>query len=124
MRLMNIKKELERFSASKTDLRLNDVDVKPEMIRAIMINEVVSSCPEDDIYGKPNAAYVSTTIPMFRKAGIGVNSVQDILSKGIYITNAVITPKTGYAVPSASTYKLRNTEIHVQTRPCFRERLR
>jgi len=26
---MNIKKELERFSASKTDLRLNDVDVKP-----------------------------------------------------------------------------------------------
>lgn len=93
---MNIQKELERFSTGKTDFRFNNVDVTPEAIRAIMINEVVPSCPEDDFYGKPDAAYMSTPIPLFRKAGIEVDSVQNILNKGIYITNAVKIPKSEY----------------------------
>ena len=50
VRIMNIKKELERFSTGKTDLRFNDVNVMPETIYAIMINEVVPSCIEDDFY--------------------------------------------------------------------------
>ena len=141
-------------------LRFNDVNIEPDMIRAIMINEVVPVDSDDDFYGKPDSAYMSTTIPLFRKAGIEVTSIQDILNCGIYITNAVKTPKSEYtvskdsieeslpylekelellpnlqvvmlmgdvakkafnmiskkatgknAVPSISTYKLRNTEI-------------
>ena len=99
---MNIQKELEQLSTSKTDLHFNDVDVMPETIYAIMINEVVPSCIEEDFYGKPDAAYMTTTIPLFRKAGIEVSSVQDILNSGIYITNAVKTPKTEYAVSKES----------------------
>lgn len=99
---MNIQKELEHFSTDKTDLRFNDVYVRPETIYAIMINEIVPSHPEEDFYGKQDAAYMSTTIQLFRKAGIEVDSVQDILNKGIYITNAVKTPKTGYAVSKES----------------------
>ena len=45
---------------------------------------------------------MSTTIPMFRKTGIEIGSVQDILNNGIYITNAVKTPKTEYAVSKES----------------------
>ncbi|WP_298026218.1 uracil-DNA glycosylase family protein [uncultured Alistipes sp.] len=67
-----------------------------------MINEVVPSCLAEDFYGKPDSAYMSTTIPMFRKAGIEIGSVQDILNNGIYITNAVKTPKTEYAVSKES----------------------
>lgn len=96
--MMNIQKELQQFSAGEADMRFNNVDVAPETIRAIMINEVVPSSPEEDFYGKPDSAYMSTTIPLFRKAGIDVGSVQDILNRGIYITNAVKTPKTEYAV--------------------------
>ena len=99
---MNIQKELEQLSTVKTDLRFNDVDVMPETIYAIMINEVVPSCIEEDFYGKPDAAYMTTTIPLFRKAGIEVNSALDILNKGIYITNAVKMPKTEYAVSKES----------------------
>lgn len=99
---MNIQKELEQLSTVKTDLRFNDVDVMPETIYAIMINEIVPSCIEDDFYGRPDAAYMTTTIPLFRKAGIDVGSVQDILNRGIYITNAVKTPKTEYAVSKES----------------------
>ena len=40
---MNIQKELEHFSTDKTDLRFNDVYVRPETIYAIMINEIVPS---------------------------------------------------------------------------------
>ena len=157
---MNVKAELLRFIENNTNLRLNDVNIEPEKIRAVMINEVVPVDSDDDFYGKADSAYMSTTIPLFRKAGIEVNSIQDILNLGIYITNAVKTPKSEYAVsresieeslpylekelelfpnlqvvmlmgdvakkafnmiskkasrknavPSVSTYKLRNTEI-------------
>ena len=99
---MNIKSELQQLCGDTQNLRLNDVNIEPETIRAIMINEVVPSCPEDDFYGKQDSAYMSTTIPMFRKAGIEVGSVQDILNNGIYITNAVKTPKSEYAVSKES----------------------
>ena len=99
---MNVKAELLRFIENNTNLRLNDVNIKPEKIRAIMINEVVPVDSDDDFYGKPDSAYMSTTIPLFRKAGIDVNSIQDILSLGIYITNAVKTPKSEYAVSKES----------------------
>lgn len=99
---MNIKSELQQLCGDTQNLRLNDVNIEPETIQAIMINEVVPSCPEDDFYGKPDSAYMSTTIPMFRKAGIEVNSIQDILDHGIYITNAVKTPKSEYAVSKES----------------------
>ena len=99
---MNVKAELLRFIENNTNLRLNDVNIEPEKIRAIMINEVVPVDSDDDFYGKPDSAYMSTTIPLFRKAGIEVNSIQDILNLGIYITNAVKTPKSEYAVSKES----------------------
>ena len=99
---MNIKSELQQLCGDTQNLRLNDVNIEPETIQAIMINEVVPSSPEDDFYGKPDSAYMSTTIPMFRKAGIEIGSVQDILNNGIYITNAVKTPKSEYAVSKES----------------------
>ena len=157
---MNIKSQLQQLCGDTELLRFNDVNIEPDMIRAIMINEVVPVDSDDDFYGKPDSAYMSTTIPLFRKAGIEVTSIQDILNCGIYITNAVKTPKSEYtvskdsieeslpylekelellpnlqvvmlmgdvakkafnmiskkatgknAVPSISTYKLRNTEI-------------
>ena len=99
---MNIKQQLRQLSERETDMHFNNVEVNPETIQAIMINEVVPSSPEDDFYGKPDSAYMSTTIPLFRKAGIEVNSIQDILDHGIYITNAVKTPKSEYAVSKDS----------------------
>ena len=99
---MNIKSQLQQLCGDTEFLRLNDVNIKPEKIRAIMINEVVPVDSDDDFYGKPESAYMSTTIPLFRKAGIEVNSIQDILNLGIYITNAVKTPKSGYSVSKDS----------------------
>ncbi|MDU5335135.1 uracil-DNA glycosylase family protein [Enterococcus sp.] len=99
---MNIKKTIEEYVGVDEHIRLNDIDIDPESIRAILINEVVPPYPENDFYGAEDAAYMETTIPLFQKAGIDVTNVQEILAHGIYITNAVKTPKTESAVEKES----------------------
>lgn len=95
---MNIKKELESLPFEKSNMQFCNVDVDPEKVQAIMINEVVPADPKKDFYGADDAAYLETTIPLFQKAGIHVNSISDILNLGVYITNAVKVSKTGYAI--------------------------
>lgn len=102
---MNIKKELEAKAGTANDIYLNNIDIDPLTIRAIMINEVVPSDPSQDFYGAPSADYLKTTIPLFQRAGAEVTSIQEILQMGIYITNAVKMPKTEYAVDKSSIEK-------------------
>ena len=99
---MNIKQALETQLGTAPHIRLNDVDLDPAAIRAVMINEVVPADPAQDFYGENGEEYLSTTLPLFRQAGLDVQSIGDILRMGVYITNAVKTPKTAYAVESAS----------------------
>ena len=99
---MNIKKELETKVGIASDIYLNDIDIDPLTIKAIMINEVVPSDPVQDFYGAPDADYLKTTIPLLQGAGTAFSSIQDILQLGIYITNAVKAPKTEYVIDKSS----------------------
>lgn len=99
---MNIKAELETKLNTEADIYLNNIEIDPLTIRSVMINEVVPSDPSQDFYGAPDADYLKTTIPLFQGAGAKVTSIQDILQMGIYITNAVKTPKTASAIEKSS----------------------
>lgn len=99
---MNIKKELEKISGTANGFYFNDIEIAPLTIKAILINEVVPANPLDDFYGHNEAEYLKTTIPLFRGAGASVNSIQDILQMGIYITNAVKAPKSEYTIEKSS----------------------
>lgn len=99
---MNIKKEIETKSGKANGIYLNNIEIDPLTVRAIMINEVVPSDPSQDFYGAADAAYLDTTIPLFQMAGAAVTSIQDILELGIYITNAVKTPKSDYTIDKGS----------------------
>ena len=99
---MNIQKELEAKVGKRSNIYLNNIEIDPLTIKAIMINEVVPSDALQDFYGVPDADYLKTTIPLFQGAGAEVKSIQDILQMGIYITNAVKTPKTGYVIDKNS----------------------
>lgn len=99
---MNIKNELEAKVGIADRIYLNNIEIDPFTIKAIMINEVVPSDPSQDFYGSPDADYLKTTIPLLQGAGAAVTSIQDILQLGIYITNAVKTPKTEYAIEKSS----------------------
>ena len=101
-RIGSIKKELEAKVGIANGIRLNDIEIDPLAIKAIMINEVVPSDPLQDFYGAPDADYLKTTIPLMQGAGAEVASIQDILQMGIYITNAVKTPKTEYTIDKSS----------------------
>lgn len=99
---MNIKKELEAKVGIANGIHLNSIEIDPLTIKAIMINEVVPSDPLQDFYGSTDADYLKTTIPLLQGAGAEVHSIWDILQIGIYITNAVKTPKTEYAIDKGS----------------------
>ena len=99
---MNIKKELETKVGITNGIYLNNIDIDPFAIKVIMINEVVHFEPLQDFYGNPDADYLKTTIPLFQGTGTEVDSIQDILQMGIYITNAVKTPKTEYTIDRSS----------------------
>lgn len=100
---MNIKYELKKnHTGLTTPIYLNNLELDPDSIRAVMINEVVPADPIQDFYGSPSSDYLKTTIPLFQKANLPADSIEDILSMGIYITNAVKTPKSEYAVEKSS----------------------
>ena len=99
---MNIKQTIEAQLGSLPHIHLNDIDLDPASIRAIMVNEIVPNDPTQDFYGTSGEQYLSTTLPLFQKAGLPVKTVDDILAMGIYLTNAVKTPKDGYTVEKAS----------------------
>lgn len=99
---MNIKTELETKLSTASGIYLNNIEIDPPTIKAIMINEVVPSAPIQDFYGAADADYLKTTIPLFQMAGAKVTSIQDILQKEIYITNAVKTPKSEYNIDKGS----------------------
>ena len=99
---MNIKQTLEARLHPSPVIQLNDVEVDPASIRAILINEVVPADPAQDFYGSIAEEYLSTVVPLFRQAGLSVSGIRDILDMGVYITNAVKIPKTTYAIEKES----------------------
>lgn len=102
---MNVRNELQSNNLDGEGPAFNNVEVIPDKISAILINEVVPANPQDDFYGGPEADYLSTTIPLFQEAGLNVRTAYEILEKGIYLTNAVKTPKTSYTIERASIEK-------------------
>lgn len=95
---MNIKKSLQTIDASGSNFYFNDVDVVPENIKAVLINEVVPQDPDNDFYGKQEGEYLSAAISLFYNAGIAVKTAKELLDLGIYITNAVKKPKSHTSV--------------------------
>ena len=93
-------KENVVYNKEKYDFQFPDITLDTDKIKTIMINEVVPSDPYDDFYGKnENPDYLNTVLPLFQKAGASVNSIDDITSLGIYLTNAVKIPKNEYTIP-------------------------
>ncbi|MDR0767838.1 MAG: uracil-DNA glycosylase family protein [Methanosarcinales archaeon] len=77
---------------------LPDCTVNPEAIKVMMINEVSPKIPADDFYAEGAPDYMTTTKMLFKSAGIEIANGSDLLALGIYVTNAVKTPKTEYTI--------------------------
>ncbi len=80
-------------------LQLPDCEIDTGKIKVIMISEVPPQNPDDGFYSSAiQSQYLKSVLGLFEKANVNVKSMREILDLGIYITTAVKTPKTGYAV--------------------------
>ena len=77
-------------------------DIDPARVSILLISEVAPADPADYYYAGENALFAQTTVLAFRDAGVEVQSVQDILDLGLFLTTAVKCAKTGSG-PEASS---------------------
>jgi uracil-DNA glycosylase len=79
-----------------------DVDIDPASVSILLISEAAPENPSDYYYAGENALFARTTLLAFQDAGAKVQSMQDILDLGVYLTTAVKCGKIGYGI-AAST---------------------
>lgn len=79
-----------------------NIEVNPRKISIIMISEATPENPNDYYYAKGHPIFEETTVQAFTDGGAGVDSIQDILELGVYLTTAVKCGKTGYGIKAGT----------------------
>lgn len=97
-------KEFPCSEVDKSGYLVPALDIDPKKIKVIMISEAPPENPKDYFYAPGEPFYLKTTLQAFHDAGMSVNSIQEILDLGFYLTTAIKCPKTQYGV-SAATIK-------------------
>jgi uracil-DNA glycosylase len=90
-----------------TDIRhenyiLPGIDLQPEKISILLISEAAPPDLKDYYYAGAEALFAQTTVQAFNDAGVKVESIQDILDLGVYMTTAVKCGKTGYGIATST----------------------
>ena len=84
----------KRHGLTYDTMQFPECEIDPAQIKAIMINEVVPKNPDDWFYSEAvNPENRRNAIGLFEEAGVPVQSINDILELGVYITAALKTPK-------------------------------
>lgn len=78
--------------------QLPEIDLDPEKVRVILISEAAPQKLEDGYYAQGQSLFAQTTVQAFQEAGIAVNSIEDILDHGVYLTTAIKCSKTTYNI--------------------------
>lgn len=97
-------KEFLCSDINKSGYLVPALDLDPKKVKVIMISEAPPENPTDYFYAPGEPFYLKTTMQAFRDAGMSVNSIQEILDLGFYLTTAIKCPKTQHGV-SAATIK-------------------
>jgi uracil-DNA glycosylase len=79
-----------------------DVKIEPQNVTIVMVSEAAPEDPNDYYYAGGKAAYERTTLEAFQDAGVVLDSFQEVLDLGIYLTSAVKCAKTGYGIKAAT----------------------
>jgi uracil-DNA glycosylase len=79
-----------------------DIEVNPNAVSIVMISEAAPADAGDYYYAAGEPLFQQTTVLAFNDAGAEVESIQDIVDKGVYLTTAVKCGKTGYGIKAAT----------------------
>jgi uracil-DNA glycosylase len=78
------------------------VEIDPEKVKLVMISECAAANPADGYYAGGEALFERTTLQAFQDAGAAVQTFQDVLDLGVYLTQAVKCGKTGYGIQTGT----------------------
>jgi uracil-DNA glycosylase len=87
---------------SRLSYLVPSLEIDPERVSILLISESPPLNPEDYYYSGADALFAQTTLLAFQNAGAKVESFDDILNLGIYLTTAVKCGKTGYGIATAT----------------------
>jgi len=71
-------------------------------IQIVLISEAAPADPTDGYYAHPPGLFLRTTLQAFRDAGADVQSLDDIVARGVYLTTAVKCAKLRTGLSSAT----------------------
>ncbi|MBL7078830.1 uracil-DNA glycosylase [Candidatus Bathyarchaeota archaeon] len=77
-------------------------EIIPETIQMIMVSEAAPHEHTDYYYSGKESLFSQTTVQAFKDAGIQVESINDLVERGVYFTTAIKCGKQGYTVKAAT----------------------
>ncbi len=75
-----------------------DLEVDPLKIKIMLISETAPEDTQDGYYTGDEALFARTTVKAFQEANVKVESIQELLQMGIYLTTAIKCGKYDYSV--------------------------
>lgn len=108
--------EFPCLDVDNTRYIIPQVEIKPATIKMIMISEAAPKNYSDYYYMGGESLFEQTTLQAFKDAGINVESLCELVKKGVYFTTAIKCGKKGYTVKSAT---IKNCSIHLEKELAF-----
>jgi uracil-DNA glycosylase len=71
-------------------------------IRIVAVGEALTECGDDFLSASSDSMFVSNVVAAFRSGGADIDSIDDLLSLGVYLTVAVKAPKLTVTISAAS----------------------
>jgi hypothetical protein len=104
---MKVSRRVTCVSFSCRDVNPNShlvpsLSLDPADVSIVLISEAAPPDRSDGYYARGEPLFARTTIQAFRDAGADVQSIEDVLSLGVYLTTAVKCAKKGYALSSST----------------------
>jgi uracil-DNA glycosylase len=78
------------------------INIQPDAVKILMVSEATAARPEDNYYAGGESLFERTTLLAFQDAGAPVQTFQDVLDLGVYLTTAVKCGKTGYGIQTGT----------------------
>jgi hypothetical protein len=75
-----------------------DIEIDTAGVEIVVISEAAPQQMRDFYYAPGSPHFVQTTVTAFRDAGYMVETIEQILDMGVYLTTAVKCAKTGYGI--------------------------
>ncbi len=79
-----------------------NVDLEPGKVSIVLISEAAPTNPGDNYYAAGQSLFQKTTLQAFQDAGVKMNTFQEILEMGVYLTSAVKCAKAGYGLQTST----------------------